>query len=127
MQRIRIIWPGGEISAQLRDTATARKLTAALPYENKANVWGDEVYFRLPFSAEREPDAASVVAKGSVCFWLDGSAIALLFGPTPVSQGDECRLISDANIMGIMEGDATALKSVRSGDTVRLELLSGEK
>lgn len=92
-----------------------------LPYENVASTWGDEVYFRLPFDAVRESNATSVVAKGAVCFWLEGSSLALLFGPTPVSRGDECRLISDANVLGMIEGDATELQSVRSGETVRLE------
>ena len=123
MQRIRISWSAGEVIALLRDTPTAQRLLASLPYENKANTWGDEVYFRLPFDAEREPDASSVVDKGAVCFWLDGSALALLFGPTPVSEGDECRLISDANIVGNIEGDPTLLRSVRSGDKIRVELI----
>ncbi|MBT3058760.1 MAG: hypothetical protein G8D61_09430 [gamma proteobacterium symbiont of Ctena orbiculata] len=119
--RIRISWPSGEVTAELVDTPTTAKLLGVLPYEGSANTWGDEVYFSLPFSAEREPDATSVVEKGTVCFWLGGSALALLFGPTPVSQGDECRLISDANIMGRVAGDPTLLRSVRDGDPVRLE------
>ena len=123
MQRIRISWPAGDVSAQLDDTPTARKLLAALPYEASASTWGDEVYFKLPFAAEAEPNATSVVDKGAVCFWLDGSSLALLFGPTPVSRGDECRLISDANVLGMIEGDPTVLGSVRSGDTVRVESL----
>lgn len=121
--KIRISWPSGEVVAQLRDTATTRKLLQALPYEGSANTWGDEVYFALPFDAEREADASSVVESGTVCFWLGGSALALLFGPTPVSQGDECRLISEANIMGKIVGDPKLLKSVQNGEAVRLELI----
>ena len=121
-QRIKISWPQGQVTARLRDTPTAQQLIAALPLENQANTWGDEVYFRLPVSAEREADASDVVEKGAVCFWLAGSSLALLFGPTPVSQGDECRLISEANILGQIDGDATVLKSVRGGDPVRVEL-----
>ncbi|MBT2968759.1 MAG: hypothetical protein B6D72_16140 [gamma proteobacterium symbiont of Ctena orbiculata] len=121
--KIRISWPSGEVTAELADTPTTRKLFEVLPYEGSANTWGDEVYFSVPFDAEREPNATSVVEKGTVCFWLGGSAIALLFGRTPVSQGDECRLISDANIMGKVEGDPTLLRSVQSGDLVHLEAL----
>ena len=123
MKRIRIAWTRGDVVAELRDTPTAQRLLESLPYENTANTWGDEVYFRLPFDAEREPDATSVVDKGAVCFWLDGSALALLFGPTPVSKGDECRLISDANVVGNIVGDPTVLRSVRSGDTIRVEAI----
>ena len=121
MQRIRISWPAGELGAQLDDTPTVHKLIDSLPYEAAANIWGDEVYFRLPFDAEAEANATSVVDKGAVCFWLDGSALALLFGPTPASVADECRLISDANVLGSIEGDPTVLRTVRSGDKVRVE------
>lgn len=121
MSAIRISWPGGSTTATLRDTPTAQKLIAALPLESRANTWGDEVYFNLPFSTEAEPDATAVVDKGAVCFWLDGDALALLFGPTPVSAGDECRLISPANLVGMLDGDPAVLRSVRSGDTIRVE------
>ncbi len=121
MTAIRVIWSAGEVSATLRDTPTARQLLAGLPVESRANVWGDEVYFGLPFNAEREPDATDVVDKGAVCFWLDGDSLALLFGPTPVSRGTECRLISDANLVGQIDGDPETLRSVRSGETIRVE------
>ncbi len=118
MPQIIISWPAGTITATLRDTPTARRLLDALPVSGRANVWGEEVYFSVPFTAEPEPDAATVVDKGAVCFWLDGDALALLFGPTPVSKGDECRLISVANIVGMMDGDPSALRSVRNGDVI---------
>ena len=121
MSRIRITWPHGALTATLRDTPTARALLAALPLESRANTWGDEVYFGVPFSAQPEPDAAEVVEKGAVCFWLAGDALALPFGPTPVSRGEECRLVSAANIVGMIDGDAESLRSVRGGDTVRVE------
>ncbi|MCB1773783.1 MAG: hypothetical protein KDI88_09220 [Gammaproteobacteria bacterium] len=121
MKRVRIAWPGGEVTATLRPTATAATLLAALPLEITANTWGDEVYFSVPFSADAEHDATEVVDRGAVCFWLDGDAIALLFGPTPVSTGDECRLVSAANIVGHIDGDPEILRKVRSGDHVRVE------
>lgn len=121
MSQIKISWPSGEIVADLRDTPTARQLMAALPLSSSAQVWGAEVYFSLPFSAEAEADASDVVDKGAVCFWLDGDALALLFGPTPVSKSDECRLISPANIVGAMIGELSVLNSVRSGDQIRVE------
>lgn len=115
-------WPRGELTATLRETPTAGHLLAALPLESSANTWGDEVYFSLPFSAQREADATSVVDKGAVCFWLEGDSLALLFGPTPVSQGDECRLVSDANVLGDIDGDPATLRSVRSGDPIKVRL-----
>lgn len=121
MSTIRIAWRGGALVAALRDTPTAQTLLAALPIESRASTWGDEVYFRVPFSARPEPDATAVVDKGAVCFWLDGDSIALLFGPTPVSRTGECRLISPANIVGMIEGDPGVLRGVADGDTIRIE------
>ena len=121
MSSIRILWPRGEATASLRDTPTAQSLLAALPLQSRANTWGDEVYFSVPFSAQAERDASDVVPKGAVCFWLDGDALALLFGPTPVSHGDECRLISAANIVGQIDDDPDVLRTVASGDTIRVE------
>lgn len=118
MPSVRISWPQGEVIVDLRDTPTARKLLAAVPITGRANTWGDEVYFPVPFTADAEPDATSVVEKGCLCFWLDGDALALLFGPTPVSKGEECRLISDANVVGQITGDPSVLRSVRGGDQI---------
>lgn len=121
MARIRIAWHSGEVIADLRESPTAIKVLAALPCKATANTWGDEVYFNLPVAAQLEPDAQQVVDPGSVCFWVDGSALALPFGPTPISRGSECRLVTKCNLLGKIVGDPGALKSVRDGDEIRVE------
>ena len=123
MARIRIAWKGGEVTADLRDTPTVRQLLAALPCEAAANTWGEEVYFELPVRAASEPDAQQVVDAGTVCFWVQGSALALPYGPTPVSKGDECRLVTRCNVLGKIAGDPRQLKKVKQGDLIRVELL----
>ena len=124
MARIRIAWQGGEVTAYLRDTPTAGALLAVLPCEASASTWGEEVYFELPLMAALESDARQVVDPGTVCFWVQGSSLALPFGPTPVSKGDECRLVTRCNVLGTIEGDARRLKQVRQGAAIRVELLS---
>ncbi|MBI4194906.1 MAG: hypothetical protein HY526_07500 [Betaproteobacteria bacterium] len=124
MARIRITWRTGEAIADLRDTPASRKLVAALPCEAAANVWGDEVYFSVPLKVPLESDAQQVVDPGTVCFWVEGRSLALPFGPTPISKGDECRLVSKCNVLGRIEGDPRLLKTVREGDTIRVEPLS---
>jgi len=121
MMRIRISWKGGEVYGELRETGTVRILAGALPFSAPAHRWGEEVYFDTPITSELEPDASDVVEPGTICFWVDGDALALPFGPTPVSRGDECRLVSKANIMGHIEGDSAALRAVRSGDMMTVE------
>ncbi|MFQ5586601.1 MAG: cyclophilin-like fold protein [Thermodesulfobacteriota bacterium] len=119
--RISIVWGSGKVIAELEETPTGRKFIDALPCESKANTWGDEVYFSVPVSAELEEDARQVVDSGTVCFWVEGSSLAIPFGPTPISQGDECRLVTKVNVVGRIEGDPTLLGSVRDGDRIRVE------
>ncbi len=119
--RIRISWPQDELAATLRDTPTVKNLLAALPCESLAQTWGDEVYFSVPVNSALEKDARQVVEPGTVCFWVEGRSLALPFGPTPVSEGDECRLVARVNILGKIDFDAKKLKTVKAGDRVRVE------
>ena len=119
--RIRISWPAGEAHAQLTETPTSRKLMEALPISARANTWGDEVYFDTPVETSLEPDARQVVDPGTVCFWVEGKSLALPYGPTPVSQGDECRLVTDVNVLGALEEEASVLGTIQSGDEITVE------
>lgn len=122
MSRIRIVWPQGELVASLDDTPTARALLQALPAESSASTWGEEVYFSLPVKVRLEADACEVVDPGTVCFWVQGSSLALPYGPTPVSRRSECRLVTKVNVLGRIEGDPRSLSSVGDGDTIRVEV-----
>ena len=122
MTRIRIKWPKGELIAQLADTPTAKAVVAALPAKSRANTWGEEVYFTLAADVELEREAREVVDPGAVCFWVQGRSLALPYGPTPVSRGDECRLVTRVNVLGKLEGDPRALASVRDGDAIEVTL-----
>jgi hypothetical protein len=119
--KIRISWKSGEAIGALTDTAFAAKLSKVLPSVSTANTWGEEVYFRLPVSAALEADAQEVVPAGTICFWVQGSSLALPFGPTPVSRSGECRLVTKVNVLGQLEGDPRVLASVRDGDEIRVE------
>ena len=122
--RIRISWAGGEAFGILGDTPTARKVWSVLPCSSTANTWGEEVYFILPVRTELEPDAQQVVPPGTICFWVHGQSMAIPFGPTPISQGSECRLVANVNVLGKLEGDPRVLKSLRDGDDIHVEVAS---
>jgi len=109
------------VFGRLDDTPTAKKLLDALPCSSSANTWGDEVYFSLPVRAELEADAREVVPVGTICFWVQGQSLAIPFGPTPVSRGQECRLVTKVNVLGRLEGDPRVLDSVCDGDTMQVE------
>lgn len=121
--KIAITWEKQRLEAELLDTPTARALVAALPLKSKAQTWGEEVYFEVPVQTTLEPDAREVVDPGTVCFWVQGSAVALPFGPTPVSKGNECRLVTKVNILGRILGDPRTLKSVRNDISIAIELI----
>ena len=109
--------------ANLRETISVNQVLAVLPCEARANTWGEEVYFELPVKLALEADARQVVEPGAVCFWVEGSSLALPFGPTPASKGDECRLVTRCNVLGNIEGDPRQLKKVKTGMSIRVELL----
>jgi hypothetical protein len=118
--RIKIAWPKGAANATLEDTPTARALVSALPLNAKAQTWGEEVYFEIPVTAKLEAGAKQVVPAGAICFWVEGSSLALPWGRTPVSEGEESRLVTRCDVLGAIDGDARRLASVRSGDAITL-------
>lgn len=122
--RIRINWPAGALEATLNDSPASHLLAAALPVSSTARTWGHEVYFSVPIEAELEDHPRQVVAPGTVCFWVQGASIAIPYGPTPISVGNECRLVTAVNVMGKVDGEATALRSVQDGDSITITALT---
>jgi len=121
MRKITIRFDSAELEVELLDTPTAEAVYNALPLEGSANTWGEEVYFSTPLSLDEEPDAREVVEPGEIAYWPAGTAIAIGFGPTPISKGNEIRLAAPCNIWGRALGDVKQLAAVRSGERVRVE------
>lgn len=121
MRKIIIIIGNTKLESELFDTPTANAIYENLPFESKATTWGDEVYFATPVHVKREADARDVVEPGELAFWVEGDSIAIGFGKTPISMGDEIRLAAKTNIWAKVITDVRILKSVRSGDIVKVE------
>jgi len=118
-ETIRIEAGSVAMEAELNDSATARKVAAALPIRARANTWGEEIYFAIPVSAGPE-NAQAVVSLGDLGYWPPGKAFCIFFGPTPASHGREIRPASPVNILGRLRGDPKAWGAVRDGEAVTI-------
>lgn len=118
---------GKEIAIELREphTRTVNELLSKIPFDSSAHRWGDEIFFDAPFHSGIEEDARQDMEPGDVAFWPDGDAIAIFFGPTPVSDGDKPRAYSPCNIVGKVVGDLSALSAVREGSGLIVQMLEG--
>jgi uncharacterized protein len=120
MTRIRFDFGIMTLDAELLDTPTARAVGAALPLASSVLTWGEEVYFEVPIEVTREKNARAVVTPGEIAFWPDGPAIALGYGRTPISKGDETRLASPCNIFASAIGNVKELAKVKAGTKVKI-------
>ena len=80
------------------DTSTTAAIVTACPFLARSNTWGDKYYFSTPISVPRETSARTIVEAGELACWPDGDAIAIGFGPTPISRGNEIRLANPCDI-----------------------------
>lgn len=109
------------LPAELDDTALAETIAAKLPIETTPNEWGDEFYFEIPVRSNLDETATKKVKVGDIGFWPPGNAMAVFFGPTPMSSGADPVPASAVCIIGRITGDATLLKQARGTRTIRIE------
>jgi len=126
MTRITITAGDVSLPAELNDGPTAGRIREILPFEGRANTWGDEVYFEIPLQVPAEPGARAEVEVGELGYWPVGHAFCIFFGPTPASQGDEPQAYSPVNIVGRIVGDATRFRAVPDGSPVHVAARSEE-
>jgi hypothetical protein len=121
VERIRITSGSIAVEASLNETPTAQAILQALPLDARANTWGDEIYFSIPMRLAEAENAREVVDMGDLGYWSPGHAFCIFFGRTPMSLGNEIRPASAVNVFGRVEGDATILKKVKDGASIRVE------
>ncbi len=120
-KKIRIRASDLKVEAELNASKTAQLIWEALPIEERANLWGEEIYFAIPVKAGLEQGSREVVSEGELGYWPTGHAFCIFFGPTPASQGDEIRAASAVNIIGKVLSDPKVFLKVKDGAKVVLE------
>jgi len=118
---IRITAGGTTLSGELFDTPTAKAVAAILPVEAHPHVWGDEFYFEIPVEMGLEDGATVEVKVGDIGYWPPGAALAIFFGPTPISTGSDPVPASEVNLVGRITGDARALKKEKGAARLKIE------
>jgi hypothetical protein len=103
-----------------RSPKTVRRILDALPIRATAMKWGDEIYFEIPVDVPAE-NAQSVVHKGDLGYWPDGSCFCIFYGKTPMSSSeDEILPASPVNVIGTIE-DLQSLKKHAAGEKVLIK------
>jgi len=118
LKKIKIEFLKHSIEVELDDTNTSRKIWDSCPIKSITNIWGNEVYFQTDIEVIKDKTAKDVINLGEIAFWVEGSSIAIGFGPTPISILDEIRLVTKANIIGKTTADLSLLSMVNSGEIV---------
>ena len=94
---------------------TVDTIVRKLPVEGRAALWKEEVYFEIPVKIGEEK-AKPTVETGAIAFWPMGSALCVFFG--------ESQPYSPVNILGKITKNLELFKQVKSGATIKVELIS---
>lgn len=121
MHKIKILIDDYEIKAELFDTDCAKKIYEAFPIESYIREWGDEFYFSIDLSLQLDSTATTRVKIGDIGYWPPGNALAIFFGKTPLSEGEDPVPASEVNIVGRILDDPSILKSLKGAKKIRIE------
>jgi len=94
---------------------TIDTIVRKLPVEGRAALWKEEVYFEIPVKIGEEK-AKPTVETGTIAFWPMGSAVCVFYG--------QSQPYSSVNILGKVTKNLELFKQVKSGATIKVELLS---
>ena len=119
--KIRITVGSVQLDAELKPTKTAQEVYAALPVESPVNTWGEEFYCKLAGVKDYRETATNHVKVGDVAFWGAGQVLAIFFGRTPMSMGQDPVPADRVNIIGHILGDASAFRCVMNMPTIRID------
>ncbi len=106
-----------EIKLNLDNSQTALKLAKLSSFKAQINTWGEEIYFETAnLGIKPDKNARDVVTFGEVAYWCEGHSIAIGFGKTPVSIGNEIRLVSKVNVFATFNTSIKILNNLKKLD-----------
>ena len=94
---------------------TIDTIVRKLPVEGRAALWKEEVYFEIPIKMGEEK-AKPTVESGTIAFWPMGGALCIFYGKS--------QPYSPVSILGKITSNLEIFKQVKSGATVKVELLT---
>ncbi|MCX7705837.1 MAG: cyclophilin-like fold protein [bacterium] len=114
----------GKVLVELTDEnpETVEKFLKILPVEGRANLWGEEIYFKIPIDKIEPENPRQVVKEGEIAIWIENPSLCIFFGKTPVSTAKEIRAYSDVNVIGRVKGDYEIFKKVKSGEKIKVAI-----
>ncbi len=120
-KRIKITIGGVAVEAELKPTRTAQAIYDALPVEARVNQWGEEFYCQIPGVKDYRETATTNVKVGDVAYWGIGGALAVFFGRTPMSIGEDPVPADRVNVVGRLIGDPTVLHGAVGATMMTIE------
>ena len=120
MHNINLKFSSYTINIKLRSTKTASAIKNILPFKSIVKTWGEEIYFEIPIeeSLDLENDAKDIINVGEIAYWVEGKCIAIGYGKTPISKGNEIKLAARTNIWGDALLNIKELNKIKDGDEI---------
>ena len=123
-KRIKISIGGITVQAELKPTRTANGIYDALPVEAPVNQWGEEFYCNIPGVKDHRETATTNVKVGDVAFWGLGGMLAVFFGRTPMSIGEDPVPADRVNVIGCLLDDPLVLRQAVGATLMKVEKAS---
>lgn len=123
-KRIKISIGGITVQAELKPTRTANGIYDALPVEAAVNQWGEEFYCNIPGVKDHRETATTNVKVGDVAFWGLGGMLAVFFGRTPMSIGEDPVPADRVNVIGKLLDDPLVLRQAVGATMMKVEKAS---
>ena len=120
-KRIKMTIGGVAVEAELKPTRTAQEIYDVLPIEAEVNQWGEEFYCQLSGVKDHRETATTNVKVGDVAFWGLGGMLAVFFGRTPMSMGEDPVPADRVNVVGRLIGDPTVLREAVGATMMKVE------